>query len=195
MMVLWQSMSGTKIMITGEGGMLVTNSSSLYRRAKLLSSEGKDPKKTFWIKEIGMRYAMSNMQAAMGTIQLSRINELVSKKRKIFAWYKKRLGKLDGITINTERSNCRTNYWMPVVILDKRFGTKKEELIKKLAEYDIDSRPFFYPLSLMPPFKQTVDNPVSYGVSPYGVYLPSPLNITEDEVDYVCSVLTKVLKI
>ena len=187
------SFYGTKLMTTGEGGILVTGQKRLYRRVKFLNSEAKDPKKTFWHLEIGTRYAMSNMQAAMGTAQLSRINQLLAKKRRIFNWYKKRLGKIDGITMNIEKDGCKNNFWMTNIILDKRFKLRKEKLMKKLAKYNIDSRPFMYPLSSMPPFKPKADNPVAYSISADGLTLPSAFRITEDEVDYVCKTLKAIL--
>lgn len=189
------SFYGTKLMTTGEGGMLVTDSKKLYKKVKFINSEGKDNKKIFWHKEIGTRYAMSNMQAAMGTVQLKRISKLISKKRRIFGWYKKRLGKIDGLAMNVERKGVKNNYWMTNIIWDKKIKANKETVMGKLSKYGIDSRPFMYPLSSMPPFKPRKKNPVAYDISRRGLTLPSALRITENDVDFVCRAVKKVLKV
>ncbi|MBU3934642.1 DegT/DnrJ/EryC1/StrS family aminotransferase [Patescibacteria group bacterium] len=189
------SFHGTKIMTTGEGGMFVTNNKELFLKVDSLSNEGKDPNKLFWILRIGYKYKMTNLQAALGLAQLKRIDELVTKKRQIFNWYKQRLQNIDGITLNAQMPHCYNTYWMPTVIINKRYGIKKERLMKKLKEYNIISRPFFYPLSSMPPFKIKVNNPIAYNLSPYGINLPSGQNLNEQKVDYICNCLFKILKV
>jgi len=188
------SFHGSKTMVTGEGGMLLTNNHNLYKRANFLNNHGKDPKKTLWNLDVGYKYKMSDLQAALGIVQLSRIKEFILKKKKIFNWYKKRLGKIPGIKLNSEKPGCKNTYWLVTVILDKKFGIKKERLIKEFLKYNIEARPFFYPLSSLPPFKVRVNNPVSYGLSLYGINLPSGLNLTEKEVDFICQSLIKILK-
>lgn len=189
------SFHGSKIITTEEGGMLVTNNKTIYERSRFLNDHGKDPKRMFWNLEVGYKYKMSDMQAALGVIQLSRLDELVSKKRKIFFWYKKRLGNIPGIKINIEKKNCRNNYWMVTIILDEKFRFDKIHLMRALEKYNISSRPFFYPLSMLPPLKAEVDNPVSYQLSKYGINLPCGLNLTEKDVRYICKCLFEILDI
>jgi perosamine synthetase len=188
------SFHGTKILTTGEGGILLTNNGRLYKRAYFLSNQGKS-KKPFWNTEVGLKYKMSNMQAALGTVQLSRIEEMIGKKIEIFNWYKERLGDVPGIKLNAERPGCKNNYWMITAILDKKFGLKKEALMKKLLKYGIVSRPFFYPLSSLPPFSEKTNNSVAYSLSPYALHFPCGLNITRSQVGYVCGTLLKILKL
>ncbi len=189
------SFHGTKIMTTGEGGMFVTDNDEVYKRADFLANQGRDSKKMFWNLEIGLKYKMSNMQAALGTVQLSRIGELMEKKRQIFHWYKKNLGDIDGIQMNIEKEDVLNTYWMSTVILNSgKYDIKKEELMIKMKEHNIMTRPFFYPLSSMPPFKKNkVNNQISYKLSPYGINLPCGYNITKKDVDHVSSVLKKII--
>ncbi len=188
------SFFGAKIMVTGEGGMLVTNNKRLFERAVFLNSQGSDPKKKFWQTEVGCKYRMSNLQAALGIAQLSRIEDIIDKKRKIFQWYKEELRNINSFQINTERPDSRNNYWMVTVVVDKKFKIKKTPLMKKLLKYNIESRPFFYPLSSMPPFKTTVENPVSYSLSDYAVNLPCALNLTRSKVKYICNIIKEIIK-
>ena len=76
----------------------------------------------------------------------------------------------------------------------------KEDLVKLFAEYNIDMRPLFYPVSAMPPFKSYVTgkkmsniNPISYALSEYGICLPNGNNLTTDDVKYICDIFKKIL--
>lgn len=189
------SFHGSKTLTTGEGGMFLTNKKRLYQRAKFLNDQGKSPTIAFWNLEIGYKYKMSDMQAAMGTVQLSRINEMLKKKKEIFLWYQQRLGNISGIQLNTEKPGCMNTYWMVTVVLDPKFKMNKLSLLKKLAEYNIDPRPFFYPLSSLPPLKTKVNNPTSYRLSEYGINLPCGQNLNEEDVNYVCDSLLEILNL
>jgi len=90
---------------------------------------------------------------------------------------------------------------MITVILNKELGLNKETLISKLSDQNIDSRPFFYPLSMLPAFKELGsvqesqrNNRNSYSISPWGINLPSGLNLTKDQVGYICDKLIKIVK-
>lgn len=188
------SFQGAKIMVTGYGGMLVTNDEKLYKRACFLNTHGEDPNKKFWQLEVGYSHEMSNIQAALGLAQLERIESFVRKKRKIFEWYHQRLGKIEGISMNYERSGTRSNRWMTSIILDKDFGITRDELIKELKKYKIDSRPFFWPISMFPMYEEQ-DTPVAHHLAFNGINLPSGLNLTENEVDYITKIIKNILKI
>jgi perosamine synthetase len=141
------------------------------------------------------------MQAALGLAQLERTEELVARKRQIFAWYEQELSDVDGVTLNYEAPGTKNTYWMVTVILDPSFGIRKERLMVLLSERHIDPRPFFYPLSSLPAYKHLPQaqqarqrNHVSYRISPYAINLPSGLNMTEEKVRYVCDILKDVLQ-
>src|SRR5438552_12628610 len=113
------SFQGAKVMTTGEGGMVVTSSVELYERARCYGDHGRDKHIPFRIAEVGYKYKMSNLQAALGLAQLERIEELVGKKRLIFHWYRQRLQRVPGLTLNTEQPWARNIYWMTSVVLDE----------------------------------------------------------------------------
>lgn len=195
------SFHGTKTLTTGEGGMLVTNDENAYKRVLFLRDHGRAPgEKMFWNTEVAYKYKMSSLQAALGLAQLERIEELVAKKRLIFSWYKEELKDFEGISLNYEGSDVKNTYWMVTAIIDPSFGITKEKLIYLLREHGIDSRPFFYPLSSLPPYEHLDQakvarelNKVSYQISPYGINLPSALNLTREQVKFVCDTLKKIL--
>jgi len=198
------SFHGSKIMTTGEGGMLVTDSDDIYKRCLVLSDHGRHPEdpKLFWQREIGFKYKMSCLQAALGLAQLERIDELTLHKRDIFSWYQSELKDVDGLTLNYEAPGTKSTYWMVTVILNKMFGIDKERLISVLSDRNIDSRPFFYPLSSLPAyesFEQAQEaqkrNKNSYSISRWGVNLPCGMNMTQEKVLYVCDSLKSILNL
>jgi perosamine synthetase len=195
------SFHGSKTLTTGEGGMLVTDDEALYRRVLVLRDHGRRPgDKQFWNTEVAYKYKMSSMQAALGLAQLERIEELIERKREIFAWYKQELEDVEEIALNYELPEARNAYWMVTAVLDKKYGIGKDALQEQLSENGVDSRPFFHPLSSVPAYAdvpQSLEararNHVSYEIGPYGINLPSGLNLTREHVQYVCGVFKRIL--
>lgn len=184
------SFHGTKTISTGEGGIIVTNSENVFERSKILNDHGRNPEvgKTFWMDEYGYKYKMSNLQAAMGCAQIERAEELISKKRTVFEWYKEFLHDVPCL-LNPELPGTKNSYWMPTVIFDKSIKVDREELFKYMKMHNIDSRPFFYPLSSLPMFKFNIDNTVAYDIYNRGINLPSYYDLTKKDVEYVASCL------
>ena len=111
------SFHGSKTLTTGEGGMLVTNREDIYQRVLFLRDHGRKPgDKLFYNTEVGYKYKMSSMQAALGLAQLERIEELVDRKRQIFSWYQAELDFIPGVSLNYEPPNTKNTYWMVTVI-------------------------------------------------------------------------------
>lgn len=195
------SFHGSKTLTTGEGGMLVTDREDMYHRVLFLRDHGRKPgDKMFWNTEVAYKYKMSSMQAALGLAQLERVEELVSRKRQIFAWYKEELADVGGLTLNYEAADTKNTYWMVCAILDPKFGISKERLMELMSEKNIDCRPFFHPLSSLPAYQDLEQakqagqrNKVSYQISPYGINLPSGMSMTEEKVKYVCDALKSIL--
>jgi perosamine synthetase len=188
------SFQGAKIMTTGEGGMIVTSDEELFERVKFLGDHGRDKHIPFLIREVGYKYKMSNLQAAMGLAQIERIEELVGKKREIFRWYREGLAGVPRIQLNAERPWARSIYWMTSVVLDEGLAFGRDEVIAGLKRRHIDSRPFFPPMSSFPMFHSARErNPVAYRVSARGINLPSGHNLTRDEVGRVCAALREVM--
>jgi perosamine synthetase len=195
------SFHGSKAMVTGEGGMLITDREEIYQKCLLLRDHGREPgNKMFWNSEVAFKYKMSSMQAALGLAQLERIDELLEHKRKIFNWYSQELDNIKGVSLNYESPGTKNTYWMVTVVVSNELGLKKEEIMSLLGEKGIGQRPFFYPLSSLPAYanlKQAKQaqkrNKVSYSISPYGINLPCSMRMTEEKVHYVCTALKSIL--
>jgi perosamine synthetase len=195
------SFHGTKTLTTGEGGMVLTDDDALFERLQILGDHGRTPgDRSYFHGELAWKYKMSNVQAALGLAQTERVEELVAIKRQAMRWYAERLGHRDDISLNIEPDGTRNMCWMNTVIVDKALGLDKHALMKQLGDCGVTTRPFFYPLSSLPAFAghpAAVDgerrNPVAYDVSSRGINLPSALNLTEAEIDYVCTSLSGIL--
>lgn len=197
------SFHGSKTMTTGEGGMLVTRNPDIFRRVLFLRDHGRVPgEKMFWNDEVAYKYRMSTVQAALGLAQIERIAELVARKRQIFAWYAEEFADVPGVTLNVEPKGCENSYWMVTAVLDSAYGLKKEQVMAALALRQIDSRPFFYPLSSLPAFATTpgaaraqLENVVSYRISPWGINLPCGMQMTQTKVRRVADTIKEILAV
>jgi perosamine synthetase len=195
------SFHGSKTLTTGEGGMLVTDRHDIYQRATFLRDHGRRPGDTsFFNTEVAYKYRMSDLQAAFGLAQLRRIHELVGKKRQIFDWYRARLANDSRITLNAEPQGTKNSYWMVTALVDPALGISKDTLQRKLGEQGIATRPFFHPLSSLPAYAESAQarlaalrNRTAYSISATGINLPSALCLEEEQVDQVCTALTKIL--
>ena len=196
------SFHGSKTLTTGEGGMLVTDREDLYKRILFLRDHGRSlGDKMFWNSEVGYKYKMSSMQAALGLAQLERIEELLQRKEAIFSWYQNELAQVPDITLNFQAQGVRNTYWMVTIVLGPSYEISKEELIAEFKKRNIDTRPFFYPLSSLPAYENLEQahaaqrgNEVIYRLSPHAINLPCALNMTEEQTHYVCETLQEILK-
>jgi perosamine synthetase len=193
------SFHGSKTLTTGEGGMVVTDREDLYERMLLLRDHGRHPGDSdFFNLEVGFKYKMSAMQAAMGLAQLERLPELVAKKRQIFEWYQHALEDVRSLVFNHEPEGVLNSYWMVTVVLDPAAGMTGGALRKRLTREGIDCRPFFHPLSSIPAYRDTPEarraaeaNPVSYRLGGYGLNLPSALRLSQKDVETVASAVRR----
>lgn len=193
------SFHGSKMLTTGEGGMLLTDRDDLLARVLHLRDHGREPgDRYFFNTEVGYKYRMSAMQAALGTAQVERVEELVERKRRIFDWYRTELDGLPGVTLNHEPAGTRNTYWMVTVVLDPALGLGKRELQDRFAAENVDTRPFFHPLSSLPAYRDLPQarvakdrNRNAYALGPWALNLPSAMNLSREQVRKVCGILRR----
>jgi perosamine synthetase len=181
------SFYANKVITTGEGGMVVTASRQLADRMRFLRGHGMEPGRKYYHPQLGFNYRMTALQAAIGRSQLQRIETILALKKRIASWYKERLAEIPGIELHPSGSpGVEGVYWMYSILLPD--ATARERVIEALAEDRIETRPFFLPMSTLPPFRQQSEEvrPVSLDLAQRGMNLPSSPLLTEDEVDRVC---------
>lgn len=187
------SFNGNKLITTGAGGMLVTNNEKLGDKAKFLSTQAKviNENKSFYHPEIGYNFRMPNILAAMGCAQLENIDEYIKKKKGSAIYYNKLLKNIKGITLPVEKEWASNVYWLYSIVVEDDYGLSRDDLIKKLAENNIESRPFFTPIHKMPPYINCRHGDLSTTkeLSQKGLNLPSSVGLKKDEIEEVCSVI------
>ena len=183
------SFYGNKIITTGEGGMCLTNNEELAEKIKILRDHGMNPNKRYWHDVIGFNYRMTNLQASIGVAQLNKLDVFVKKKRQIAHWYSEELKNLQKkglIKLHPEMPWAKCVYWMYSILVGDE---GRDDLMKKLEERGIETRPFFYPMHVMPPYKTKKRYPVSECLSRKGINLPSGLDLTKEDVRFIAEIL------
>jgi perosamine synthetase len=185
------SFHGTKTITTGEGGIFVTNDPELYEKVLTLSNHGRSrgQAKQFWPDIVGFKYKMSNIQAAIGCGQMERINQLIARKREIFATYRARLMGFDGLSLNPEPDGVVNGAWMPTAVFAPETGITREKLQVAFAEENADARVFFWPLSSLPMFEPVKSNVNACAIPERAINLPSYHDISTPSMERVIKII------
>jgi perosamine synthetase len=178
------SFQGAKLLVTGEGGMLVTNDPDVYAKAYKAWDLGVERSRGFWIDAHGLKYKLPNVAAALGLGQLERIDHLIEAKREIFGWYAEELDGVHGITLNHEAEWARSIYWMSSILVDPACGIDRDGMRKALVADGIDTRPTFPRISTYPIWaeRRAVPAPVAQRIAEQGINLPSGVRLRRDQV-------------
>ena len=191
------SFQGAKIAISQEGGLFLTNNKELYDKALLLSSMGRtDREAPFWSDELGYQYTIGSLPSAMATVQMRRIDELVENKRKIYSYYKDRLGNDPRYYLVHELTGDFANYTYPSIWLADSIKHTNLHIIGELKKDNIHCRPGFPQMSKFPVYKdyQRFENPVAYKFWKRGIVLPAAHNLVEEDIDFVCKRLNAIVE-
>lgn len=189
------SFNGNKLITTGAGGMLVTLNSEYGERAKFLSTQTKvvTENKAFYHPEVGYNFRMPNLLAAFGVAQLENVEEYLKIKIENAKYYNELLKDVKGIFLPVEKKWAKNCYWLYSVMIEDNYGITRDELIKKLQEEGIESRPFFMAVHEMPPYKDCRhgDMSVTKELCNRGINLPSSVSLTKEQISIICSVIKK----
>jgi perosamine synthetase len=192
------SFYANKIITTGEGGMVLTNDDKLAERLRRLRNLAFFQKKRFYHKELGFNFRLTNLQAAIGVAQMERIDEHIEIKRRNAKLYTQLLADTPHIQLPIERPWAKSVYWMYGIVIDENTGFDGRQFAKRLSEENITTRPFFYPIHLQPVLKNMglydgEDYPVAERIAKQGLYLPSGLTLTEEQIARVVSTVKAIM--
>ncbi|USK78064.1 DegT/DnrJ/EryC1/StrS family aminotransferase [Peribacillus frigoritolerans] len=181
------SFFGNKLMTTGEGGMITTNDNELNQKMRLLRGQGMDPNKRYWFPIVGYNYRMTNVQAAIGLGQLEKITFHLKKRREIVRLYNKHFqNHLDLIEVPIEKSWAQHSFWMFSILLKADVKVTRDSLIELLEHDGIETRPLFYPMHVLPPYKETSSSfPIAEDIAMRGLNLPTHSMLTEENIRYI----------
>ncbi len=174
------SFYGNKTITTGEGGMLITSSEELAKKAFALKNHGRMEKGIFIHEEIGFNFSFTEMQAALGLAQLSKFNKIKKKKLEIRDYYEKNLKDIPEIKMSFIDPRCEPVHWFTNIIVPDA-----EKLQDYLKQNKILSRRFFYPLHLQPCYKYMKikdDFPNTNYAYEHGLSLPSSATLKDEEL-------------
>jgi perosamine synthetase len=193
------SFYANKIITTGEGGMITTNDDKIAEKVRRLRDQGYNLSMRKWLVHdvIGYNYRLTNLQAAVGLAQLERIEEFINRHREIARYYNSLLKNIRGVTLPPEMPWARNVYWMYTILVDEEFlGITRDDLMKKLETYGVDTRSTFLPIHLQPPYKGIYANekyPIAELLGKRGINLPSGNLITKEDIEYVVSAIKDVI--
>jgi perosamine synthetase len=186
------SFFGNKIITTGEGGMCLTDNEHLAENMRKLRDHGMNPDRKYWHDVVGFNYRMTNMQAAIGVAQIDKLEKIVVRKREIAGSYDSLFCNVSGIALSKEMLWARHVYWMYSILVQDDFGVNRDELMNKLQLEGIENRPIFYPVHIMPPYDKHQKFPVAEDISRRGISLPSPVNLTTEQIEYIVGIIAGV---
>jgi len=188
------SFNANKIITTGGGGMVVSNNDELLEQVAFLSVQAKTDPLYFIHDEVGYNYRMTNIQAAFGTDQIDRLESFIETKIRNYQLYKKGIEKIDGLRLLPFREDTRANYWFYSVIVDKeKYGMDRDELLRKLNENNIQTRPLWRLNHKQKPYLQNqsyqIENAEFYEKNL--INIPCSSNLSEGDVEAVIKQLDK----
>jgi len=192
------SFYANKLITTGEGGMVLTDDPALAEKARSMRNLCFQAERRFHHEELGFNFRLTNLQAALGLAQLERFEEIVARKRWIGQEYNRRLAGLKGLQLPVEEPWARNVYWMYGVVLAEETGMDATVFAQRLKQHGIETRPFFLGLHEQPVFHQRglfVEErfPVTERIARQGLYFPSGLALTTEQLDEVCAAVHEVL--
>ncbi len=183
------SFNGNKLITCGGGGMLVTDDEELARQARHLLTQARSDPLEYIYDALGYDYRLTNLQAAVGVAQMERIEQMIERRRQIFQKYEQAFNDLPGWNGPASVDGGKSNYWLYIALLDPdRFGMTSRELMAKLRERQIESRPLFAP-ACENKYLNCDDGPerfpVAYDIWKRGIALPSGAGLTDVQIDQV----------
>lgn len=193
------SFYANKIITTGEGGMITFKDKNLADKARSLKGLAFGNVDKFMHNDTGYNYRMTNIQAAIGHAQFNKIEEIIEKKRKIAAYYSKRLSEIDELQLPIEKSYARNVFWMYHLILRGKYKDSRKKIMELLLEKGIETRDTFIPYNLQNIFidKGWVKSnacPKASDIAYSGFYLPSGVELSLAELEYITENFLQILK-
>ncbi|MEW1982987.1 DegT/DnrJ/EryC1/StrS family aminotransferase [Pseudarthrobacter oxydans] len=186
------SFNGNKIMTTSGGGMLLTNDEAFAARTRYLATQARQPVAHYEHTEVGYNYRLSNLLAALGRAQLSRLDEMIERRRAVRSFYRDLFSEVPGVRIFGGCNDDDDNFWLTSIEVDSTAaGWSAADLRKWLDKENIESRPLWKPMHLQPVFSDTSSllNGVSQRLFETGLTLPSGSVLRSDDLERVaCSV-------
>ncbi|MGC8793945.1 MAG: DegT/DnrJ/EryC1/StrS family aminotransferase [Bryobacteraceae bacterium] len=187
------SFYGNKIFSCGEGGAVTVDDEHLEIRMRMLRGQGMDPARRYWFPVIGYNYRLSNLACALLCAQLERREQILARRRRIFALYRGLLEGIPGIGLPPSAPWAEPAPWVFSITVDeRRYGLDRDQLAARLEAVGVETRPFFVPLHQLPPYRpESLGRceclPVSEWLGRSGLSLPVHSGMTEADVERIAA--------
>lgn len=187
------SFNGNKIITTSGGGMLVTEKEEDRKKALFWATQARENAPWYQHEEIGYNYRMSNIVAGIGRGQLLHLEEHHELKKRIYEKYKEALKDLP-VTMNPHVEDSEPNYWLSCMLINSDCDVQFMDILNKLKEDDIESRPIWKPMHMQPVFSahdfiSMEETPVGEDIFSRGLCLPSDIKMTDEDIERVVEII------
>lgn len=190
-----------KQMTTGEGGVIVTSDRDIASTCRSLRNQGRSDNPV-WLKheQLGYNYRLSELNCALGLAQLLKIERILTMREKVAGWYNERLKSLGDIILPGSQPYCRRSWFVYVIRLQSRFSKiDRDKILHQLQLEGIECRSYFPPIHLQPFYVNMFgykhgDFPITEHIAECTIALPFFTGMSEEQVDRVCTVLTRAVR-
>ena len=190
------SFFGNKIVTTGEGGMITTDDDELAAKLRLYRGQGMDPKRRYWFPVIGYNYRMTNIQAAIGLAQMETVEVAIADRARLAGWYNEALAPLaESLVLPDEAPWADQVFWMYNIFVREGDENRRDAIMRSLDEAGIETRPVFYPMHVLPPYKEDTSYPVADSWAQRGINLPTHQDLSREDVLRVAAGLKAALAV
>jgi len=186
----------TKVITSGEGGMVTTNSKEIYEYIRTFRNVGRTEIGHGPIVMLGYNYRMSNIHAVIGLNQLRHLEEFLKKRNELAKIYSQELEKIEWIEPQKVYTHSFSSYYAYIVKILPNSPVSRDALMKYLREKGVETTIMFKPVHVQPCFKSVFDIQNRYPnaelVGTNSLVLPLHVGMTIEDVDYVISALKSV---
>jgi perosamine synthetase len=189
------SFYGNKVLTSGEGGAITLDDPALEQRARVLRGQGVDPQRRYFFPITGYNYRLTNLASAILCAQIERAGEMVRRRRAIFKSYREHLQGVPGIGFQPVAPWAEPAQWLFCITVEAQaYGRSRDELMVRLAEQGIETRPFFVPIHRLPPYREESerrgeDLPNTDRLGASGMNLPTFTRMTDEDVSRVATAI------
>jgi perosamine synthetase len=187
-----------KQMTVGEGGVIVTDDDEAAGLMRALRNQGRAPGDT-WLQHthLGYNYRLDEMSAALGRVQVARLDELLEKRAQVARWYAERLAEVPGVEIPVLMPETTRMSWFVYVI--RLLEADRDEVSQALKKRGIPNRPYFIPIHLQPYIADQFgycegDYPVTEDLGRRGLAIPFSGVMPEKDVERVCAAIYELVR-
>ena len=188
------SFNGNKVITSGGGGMLLAQDPTRLSHLRHLSLQAPEPGKEYVHDEVGYNYALSNLHAAVGLAQFQRLDEMLARRRRIAERYAEGLRDVEGLRFCSEAPWATSNFWLRSVLIDPDvYGESRTQVMDRLDDAGVDSRPFFTPIPSLPPYRESRHGSLatSERLHATGLCIPSSSTLEDPDQDRVIDLLRR----